>query len=38
MSLEGQTPIEKPECKGLNFKSYRWQKHCHELYQTPTAA
>jgi putative transposase len=37
-SLEDQTPIETPESKGVNFKSYRWQKHCHGLYQTPTAA
>ena len=37
-SLEGQTPIETPESKGVNFKSYRRQKHSRGLYQTPTAA
>ena len=37
-SLEGQTPIETPESRGVNFKSYSWQKHCRGLYQTPTAA
>jgi putative transposase len=34
----GQTPIDMPESKGVNFKSYCWQKHCRGLYQTPTAA
>ena len=37
-SLEGQTPIKTPESEGVNFKSYRWHKHCRGLYQTPTAA
>jgi len=37
-SLKGETPIETPESRGVNFKSYRWQKHCRGLYQTPTAA
>ena len=37
-SLKGETPIEWPECKGVNFQSYRWQKHCSGLYQTPLAA
>ena len=37
-SLEGQAPIETPESRGVNFKSYSWQKHCRGLYQTPTAA
>lgn len=36
--LEGQTPIGFPESRGINFNSYRWQKHCRGLYQTPTAA
>src|SRR5262245_21162272 len=27
-SLEGQTPIETPESKGVNLKSYPRQKHC----------
>jgi putative transposase len=35
-SLEGRTPIKTPESTGVNFKSYRWQKHCRGLYQTPT--
>lgn len=37
-SLKGHTPIETPESKGMNFKSYGWQEHCRGLYQTPTAA
>ncbi len=37
-SLKGQTPIEKPNAGAVIFKSYRWQKHCRGLYQTPTAA
>jgi putative transposase len=37
-SLKVQTPIPTPEAKGVNFKSYRWQKHCRGLYQTPMAA
>jgi putative transposase len=37
-SLKVQTPIPTPEAKGANFKSYRWQKHCRGLYQTPMAA
>src|SRR5215831_13032699 len=36
--LKGQLP--DPEAPGapLNFASYRWQKHCRGLYQTPIAA
>src|SRR5215471_3149972 len=36
--LKGQLP--DPEAVGapLNFASYRWQKHCRGLYQTPIAA
>ena len=37
-SLENQTPIPTAKSKGVNLKRYRWQKHCHGLYQTPTAA
>jgi transposase InsO family protein len=37
-SLDGKTPVETPESKGNDFKSYRWQKHCRGLYQTPIAA
>ena len=36
--LKGDTPIEAPESRGVDFKSYRWQKHCRGLYQTPIAA
>jgi putative transposase len=36
--LDGETPIETPESRGIDFKSYRWQKHCRGLYQTPMAA
>ena len=38
--LEGRLP--EPSIGGpgalLNFASYRWQKHCRGLYQTPVAA
>ena len=37
-SLEGKTPIKTPESEGVNFKSFRWRKHCRGLYQTPMAA
>src|SRR5215475_13502333 len=37
-ALKGQTPIETPESRGVDFKSYRWQKHCRGLYQSPIAA
>jgi hypothetical protein len=36
--LDGETPIETPESRGIDFKSYRWQTHCRGLYQTPMAA
>src|SRR5215469_11214041 len=36
--LEGLTPIEAFACTSLDFKSYRWQRHCRGLYQTPIAA
>ena len=37
-ALNGTTPIETTESKGLDLKSYRWQTHCRSLYQTPIAA
>jgi transposase InsO family protein len=37
-ALNGATPIETPEAKGVDFKSYRWHAHCRGLYQTPIAA
>jgi len=37
-ALKGQTPIETAESKGADLKSYRWQKHCRGVYQTPIAA
>jgi hypothetical protein len=36
--LKGDTPIEAPESRGVDFKSYRWQKHCRGVSQTPIAA
>jgi putative transposase len=36
--LQGRTPIETPESRGIDFTSYRWQKHCRGLYQIPIAA
>lgn len=37
-ALKGQTPIETPEFRDAELKSYRWRKHCRGLYQTPIAA
>ena len=38
--LEGRLPVPSIGGPGalLNFASYRWQKHCRGLYQTPVAA
>jgi len=36
--LQGETPIATPESRGASLKSYRWQRHCRGLYQTPIAA
>jgi putative transposase len=36
--LKGQLPDPEDACAPLNFASYRWQKHCRGLYQTPIAA
>jgi len=38
--LEGRLPEPRIGGPGapINFASYRWQKHCRGLYQTPVAA
>src|SRR5215471_16774908 len=36
--LKGQLPDPEAAAAPLNFASYRWQKHCRGLYQTPIAA
>jgi hypothetical protein len=36
--LKGQLPDPDYAGAPLNFASYRWQKHCRGLYQTPIAA
>src|SRR6516165_415387 len=36
--LKGQLPDPEDAGAPLSFASYRWQKHCHGLYQTPIAA
>ena len=36
--LRGRLPDLAEGTTPLNFDSYRWQQHCHGLYQTPTAA
>jgi putative transposase len=36
--LKGQLPDPEDAGAPLNFASYRWQKHCRGLYQTPIAA
>src|SRR3989475_1321822 len=37
-ALKEKTPIETPESKSAELKSYCWQKHVGGLYQTPKAA
>ena len=37
-SLNGQTPIETPKSKGVDFEDYQWIRHRCGLYQTPIAA
>ena len=36
--LKGQLPDPQNAGAPLNFASYRWQKHCRGLYQTPIAS
>jgi transposase InsO family protein len=36
--LEGRLPEPGEPQPTLNFDSYRWQRHCRGLYQTPIAA
>jgi putative transposase len=36
--IEGRTPVDKSECTTIDLISYRWQKHCRGLYETPIAA
>src|SRR5215831_18380065 len=36
--LKGQLPDPESTGAPLRFASYRWQKHCGGLYQTPIAA
>jgi putative transposase len=36
--LEGKLPDPEEAFTPLKFDSYRWQQHCHGLYQTPIAA
>jgi hypothetical protein len=38
--VDGRTPDPStdPGCGRANVSSYRWQLHCHGLYQTPMAA
>ena len=37
-SLEGKTPDKREPRPVANLTSYRWQRHCRGLYQTPIAA
>ncbi len=37
-SLEGRTPDQDKPRPVANLSSYRWQRHCRGLYQTPIAA
>jgi putative transposase len=38
-SLKGQTPDQHSSSQPVaDLHSYRWQSHCHGLYQTPIAA
>jgi len=36
--LEGRLPEPDEAPAPLTFASYRWQRHCRGLYQTPIAA
>src|SRR5262245_20090218 len=36
--LGGRLPVPAEERKPISLASYRWQKHCRGLYQTPIAA
>ena len=36
--LQGRLPLPGEESKPISFASFRWQKHCRGLYQTPIAA
>ena len=36
--LGGRLPDSGGLASPINFASYRWQKHCRGLYQTPIAA
>ena len=36
--LEGRLPDSGRSTSPISFASYRWQKHCRGLYQTPIAA
>src|SRR5262245_14020111 len=36
--IEARTPVDGSECTSVDLKSYRWQKHCRGLYETPIAA
>ena len=36
--LQGRLPVPGEESKPISFASFRWQKHCRGLYQTPIAA
>jgi hypothetical protein len=36
--LEGGLPDPGGPMSPISFASYRWQKHCRGLYQTPIAA
>src|ERR1043165_6514599 len=37
-ALAGHTPLEVPQLRTIDLKSYRWKKHCRGLYETPMAA
>ena len=38
VGLEGRLPNSGGPRSPISFVSYRWQKHCRGLYQTPIAA
>ena len=37
-ALGGQTPVETAKPQRVDLESYRWQKHCRGVFQTPIAA
>jgi hypothetical protein len=35
---DGTTPVGKNDSTVVDIRRYRWEKHCHGLFQLPAAA